>query len=74
LRESSIMGLTDIVVCLAGFKLGHVRDRLELLEQNRKSFPAKRIAAVDDHVSVVVGTNMTVLVFLPCHLHSSIKP
>ena len=60
--------LTDVVVSGAGLELGDVRDSLELLEEDREAFPAKRIAAVDDHVSVAVRKYVTPLVLLPRHL------
>jgi len=60
--------LTDVVVCRAGHELGDVRNGLELFEQNRETFPAKRIATVDHHVSAAVRVDVTVLVLLPAHL------
>ena len=41
---------------------------MELLEEDRETFSAKRIAAVDDHVSVAVRMNVTLLVLPPRYL------
>ena len=56
---------------MPGLEFGDVRNGLELLEEHREAFAAQRVAAVDDHVSVVVRMDVTVLVLLPCHLPPS---
>jgi len=72
LTVHSWVRLTDVVVGGTRYELGDVWNGLKLFEENRETFSAKRIAAVYHHVSSAVRVDVTVLVFLPCHLHACI--